>query len=490
MMTGRSYVAAQTTVSAKCRQQHPWQAAVSWERRYRNRTLWADAACALLGGTLALWIRFPDAGYPLSPYIALTVVLPLLWLASVALAGGYDSRFTGSGSEEFRRVLNAGVRLTAGVAILSYAAKLNIARGYVIMALPCATAANLAARHSLRRGLHRLRSMGNCMQRVVAVGHASAVAALLTELRRESHHGLSVVAACLVNADPADEIAEVPVCGDLSCVPSAVRSAGAHAVAVLSCPEMDGARLRDLAWELEKTGTGLYVAPALMDVAGPRTTIRAVAGLPLLQVDHPELAGAKQVVKGIFDRATAAAMLVLLAPLMVGIALLIRLGDGGPALFRQTRIGKNGRPFTVLKFRTMVPDAELRQAEMDSLNDADGVLFKIRDDPRVTRIGSWLRRWSLDELPQLINVVIGDMSLVGPRPALPAETARYASHVRRRLVVRPGITGLWQVNGRSNLSWEEAVRLDLRYVENWSLALDLQILWKTRTAVMHQTGAY
>jgi exopolysaccharide biosynthesis polyprenyl glycosylphosphotransferase len=207
-------------------------------------------------------------------------------------------------------------------------------------------------------------------------------------------------------------------------------------------------------------------------------------------VDHPELAGVKKVVKGIFDRATAAAALVLLAPFMVGIAFAIRRDDGGPALFRQTRIGKNGRPFTVLKFRTMVPDAEQRKSELVALNDADGVLFKIRNDPRITRTGSWLRRWSLDELPQLINVIIGDMSLVGPRPALPAETALYASHVRRRLVVKPGMTGLWQVNGRSNLSWDEAVRLDLRYVENWSLALDLQILWKTRAAVMDNTGAY
>jgi exopolysaccharide biosynthesis polyprenyl glycosylphosphotransferase len=483
-------MAVETMVPARSTQQHPSQVTMPWGRGYRYRALLADAACALTGGTLALSVRFPGAGQTLSPYVALTVALPLLWVASVALAGGYDSRFTGSGSEEFRRVLNAGVYLTAGVAIFSYAAKLGIARGYVLLALPCATATDLAVRRSMRKGLHRLRRLGNCMQRVVAVGHASAVAALVTELRRESHHGLSVVAACLVDASAADEVEGVPVWGDLSCVTSAVRSAGAHAVAVLSCPEMDGARLRDLAWELEKTGTDLCVAPALMDVAGPRTTIRPVAGLPLLHVDHPELAGVKKVVKGIFDRTTAAAALVLLAPLMVGIALAIRREDGGPALFRQTRIGKNGRPFTVLKFRTMVPDAEQRRIELAALNDADGVLFKIRNDPRITRTGSWLRRWSLDELPQLINVIIGDMSLVGPRPALPAETALYASHVRRRLVVKPGMTGLWQVNGRSNLSWDEAVRLDLRYVENWSLALDLQILWKTRAAVMDNTGAY
>jgi lipopolysaccharide/colanic/teichoic acid biosynthesis glycosyltransferase len=172
------------------------------------------------------------------------------------------------------------------------------------------------------------------------------------------------------------------------------------------------------------------------------------------------------------------------------IALAIALGDRGPVLFRQTRVGKDGTPFTLFKFRTMVVDAELRKAELIGQNDSDGLLFKMRKDPRVTRVGSLLRRYSLDELPQLFNVLLGDMSLVGPRPALPDETTRYGDYVRRRLVVKPGITGLWQVNGRSNLSWDEAVRLDVRYVENWSLFLDLQILWKTWSAVMHADGAY
>ena len=468
--------------------QLPQLATVPWERGYRHRAMLGDVACSLGGGALAMLIRFPGAA--LSPYLALTVALPFLWVASVALAGGYEARFAGSGSEEFRRIANAGVSLTAAVAILSYIAKLDIARGYVILALPSITATALAARHMLRKRLHRLRRLGECMQRVVAVGHASAVAALVTELRRETHHGLTVAAACLVDAIPSTELVGIPVWGDLNCVPSAVRGAGAAIVAVLACPEMDGARLRELTWELEKTGTDLCVAPALLDVAGPRTTIRPVAGLPLLHVDHPELAGVKQIIKGAFDRVLATAVLVLLAPVMAGIAVAIRLDDGGPALFRQTRIGKNGRPFTLLKFRTMVPDAEQRKGGLASFNEADGALFKIRNDPRITRMGSRLRGWSLDELPQLINVVTGEMSLVGPRPALPAETALYPNHARRRLVVKPGITGLWQVNGRSNLSWDEAVRLDLRYVENWSLALDLQILWKTRAAVIHRTGAY
>jgi exopolysaccharide biosynthesis polyprenyl glycosylphosphotransferase len=253
---------------------------------------------------------------------------------------------------------------------------------------------------------------------------------------------------------------------------------------------MNGIRLRGLAWELEKTGTDLCVSPALLDVAGPRTTIRPTAGLTLLHVDHPQLTGIRLVIKDLFDRCAAAAALVMLAPVMALLAIVIRLHDGGPALFTQVRIGKDGREFLIYKFRTMVVDAEKQQAELLTINDSDGVLFKLRTDPRVTAMGAYLRRWSMDELPQLFNVFLGDMSLVGPRPAMPGEVAKYAEHVRRRLVVKPGLTGLWQVNGRSDLSWDESVRLDLRYAENWSFALDLQILWKTISVLVRGSGAY
>jgi exopolysaccharide biosynthesis polyprenyl glycosylphosphotransferase len=259
---------------------------------------------------------------------------------------------------------------------------------------------------------------------------------------------------------------------------------------VLACPEMNGAALRRLAWQLEKDDVELVVAPALMDVAGPRISIRPVAGLPLLHVDHPELSGARQLIKTLFDRVAALTFLLLLAPLFIVISVAIKINSSGPILFRQRRIGRDGRFFTVLKFRTMVPDAEQRKVELLQRNEHDGLLFKIKKDPRITSVGARLRRHSLDELPQLINVLRGDMSLVGPRPPLPEEVAKYGDDVRRRLVVRPGMTGLWQVSGRSDLSWEESVRLDLRYVENWSLMLDLQILWKTWSAVARGSGAY
>jgi exopolysaccharide biosynthesis polyprenyl glycosylphosphotransferase len=465
---------------------------LAWMGTYLRTTAILDFLCALLAGLVALEARFGTdihGGVP-TAYFAFTAALPFLWLGSVGVAGGYDPRFIGVGTEEFRRVLNAAVALTAGVAIVSYVAKLDLARGYLVVALPCAFAFDLAARYFMRKRLHRRRRVGQFMRRTVAVGHAAPVADLVTLLRRDSHHGLAVVAACVAGTESQSEVADVPVYGGLDSVPSVVSQFNADTVAVLSSPEMDSARLRELAWDLEETGTDLWVASALLDVAGPRTTIHPVAGLPLLHVDHAELAGGKRVIKGIFDKITAALALILLAPLFVAIALTIKVTDHGPVFFRQARIGKDGTPFKVWKFRTMVVDAEAATAQFLRANEADRILFKMRQDPRITRVGAWLRRCSLDKLPQLFNVLRGNMSLVGPRPALPVEVKEYGNHMRRRLAVKPGITGLWQVSGRSDLSWDEAMRLDVRYVENWSLALDLQIIWKTLSAVARGSSAY
>jgi exopolysaccharide biosynthesis polyprenyl glycosylphosphotransferase len=448
-----------------------------------------DAACGLLAGLVALLGRFTDAGQP-ELYVAVTVGLPVIWVGWVAMLGGYDARFIGLGSEEFRRIINSAVSLTAAVAIVSYAFKLDFARGYVLIALPCLGLTDTVARYRMRKSLHRRRLDGRCMRHVTAVGHAAAVADLLTQLRHDRFHGLEVVNACLPDYVGLTTIEGVPVLGGLPDAARVAAGTGTDTVAVLSCPELDGIALRRLAWELEKEGTDLCMAPALLDVAGPRTTIRPVAGLPLLHLDHAELSGAKRTLKAFFDVAVGTAALAILSPLFAFIAIAVVLNDGGPVLFAQTRIGKDGQPFTVHKFRTMMPDAELHQAAVAALDEGDGLLFKIRRDPRVTTTGSWLRRWSLDELPQLFNVMLGEMSLVGPRPPLPSEVAKYGDDVHRRLVVKPGMTGLWQVNGRSDLSREDSVRLDLRYVENWSLALDLQILWKTCAAVVRGRGAY
>jgi len=460
----------------------------SWARDYLRKVALVDLGCATVGVFAAAQLRFGDD--VTGPYIALSLALPLLWLIALWLAGGYDVRFIGTGSDEFRKVLNAGVSITAAVAIFSYAVNIELSRGYLLIALPSTTLFDLIARYGSRKRLHRLRASGRCMLSVVAVGHELAVANLVTELGRDRYHGLSVVAACVAQPSECSEIAGVPVYGGLDYVTKAVQEFGADTVAVLSCPEMDGIRLRSLAWELEKTGTDLCVSPALLDVAGPRTTVRPTAGLTLLHVDHPQLSGFRLLMKALFDRCAAASALILLSPLLAFIGSMIWFSDRGPMLFTQVRVGKDGRVFRIYKFRTMVVDAEQRRAQLLASNDTDGVLFKLREDPRVTSVGVHLRRWSVDELPQLFNVFLGHMSLVGPRPALPDEAEKYAEHVRRRLVVKPGITGLWQVKGRSDLSWEESVRLDLRYVENWSFALDLQILWKTISVLVRGLGAY
>lgn len=462
---------------------------ISWTNRYLREAAMADGLCALAAGLFAFAVRFDNGQVP-AFYLALSLSLPVIWLLLLLLCGAYDPRFIGVGSDEFRRVLNSGVGLTAAVAILSYATKSDIARGYVLVALPCATLFDLLTRFMLRKRLHSRRKLGCCMHRTVLVGHAQVATDLTTKLRRDSYHGLQVVAACVTGMTGDGEIAGIPVIGGLGSVPEVVARFGADTVAVLACPEMSGVRLRELAWALEKRGTDLCVAPALLDVAGPRTTIRPVAGLPLLHMDHPEFTGARRVIKSAFDKVLAISALALAAPVFMVISVAIWLGDGGTPFFRQTRVGQDGREFTVYKFRTMVRDAEERKAQLAASNENDGLLFKIRNDPRVTEVGSWLRRWSVDELPQLVNVLLGDMSMVGPRPALPEEAAEYGEQVRRRLAVKPGITGLWQVNGRSDLAWEESVRLDLRYVENWSLVLDLQILWKTLSAVLRGSGAY
>jgi exopolysaccharide biosynthesis polyprenyl glycosylphosphotransferase len=482
--------AAASDCQRQARAETPAEDTRAWMSAYIRRAAIADCACALAAGVLAAELRFAIEGHVPRAYLLLTCALPALWWASVLLAGGYDTRLIGLGSDEFRRVLNAAVGLAAGIAIVAYATNLPLARGYLVIALPVATGLDITARYRLRKRLHRLRSSGSCTRRVVAVGHTASVANLVTALRRDTHHGLAVVAACVADPRGSAVVTDVPVAGELHSVAEAVTEFGADTVAVLACPEMDGTRLRELAWQLEKTGTDLCVAPALLDVAGPRTTIRPVAGLPLLHVDHPELMGTKRLVKSCFDKLAAAFALGLLAMPFAAIALLIKITDPGPVIYRQTRVGKDGRPFTLYKFRTMVVDADRWKELLTERNEADGVLFKIRRDPRVTAVGGWLRRWSVDELPQLLNVLRGDMSMVGPRPALPEEAACYGHLVRRRLVVKPGITGLWQVSGRSELSWDEAVRLDLRYVENWSLALDLQILWKTASAVVGGLGAY
>ena len=465
-----------------------------WERSYVAATIAIDTSAALVAATAAYMGRFGDhpASNYLWGYIALSASLPVLWLAAMWVARAYETRFLTVGYEEFRRVLIAGVAVIATVGTFSWATKAEVARGYVIIALPLATMLTLLGRYSARKFVHRRRRTGDFMSNVLLVGHGHPAADLVRQMRRDAHHGMRIVGACVPNGSQSEELAAVgvPVLGSFEDVDKLVPGTAADAVAVLACPEMDGSALRRLSWSLARSGIDLLVAPALMDVTGPRIAIRPVCGLPLLHVDEPALSGGRRIAKGCADRAVSAVAVLILLPLLVAIGLAVRLTSRGPALFRQTRDGLHGREFTVLKFRTMTRDAESLRASVSHLNvHSTGHLFKVEHDPRVTPLGRLLRRTSLDELPQLVNVLLGQMSLVGPRP-LPTTDTPYDGEARRRLFVKPGLTGLWQISGRADLEWDEAVRLDLRYVENWSLALDALIIWKTMFVVLKRSGAY
>ncbi|NYT92769.1 sugar transferase [Salinispora sp. H7-4] len=448
---------------------------------------------AVLGGYLTRFGVGPPGGAEL-PYVVFAPGLVLAWLVSLKAFRCYDDRVVGYGADEYRRVGVASLRLASGVVIAGWILDVGLPRGFLLTSFAAGVVGLELARFVARKRLHRFRARGRGWSRkVLVVGDAAHVLELVHTLRREPYAGYQVIGACIPDvllAPVPQQLGDVPVVGSFRGIPEAATAIGADTVAVTASGELTATRLRRLGWQLESTGVDLVVAPALTDVAGPRIHTRPVAGLPLIHVEAPEFRGARKLVKGLVDRAFALFALTLLLPVLIVIALTVLVDSRGPVLFRQTRVGQGGREFGVWKFRTMVVDADAQLVELAARNETDGLLFKLRDDPRVTRVGRLLRNWSLDELPQLVNVLFGQMSLVGPRPPLPSEVARYDGDVARRLLVKPGMTGLWQISGRSDLSWEDGVRLDLYYVENWSLAADLTILWKTFGAVVNRRGAY
>lgn len=458
-----------------------------WLRRLVVVLVGLDFGLAFVAALVGLAARFGRDG---GPYLVGTLAFPFAWCAAVALTRAYEPRFLGVGSEEYKRVFDGALRLFAVVAGVAYAGKIDFARGYVFTAFPLALGLTLLGRLVARQVLSSQRAKGRCTHSVLALGSERSVAELQRQLVREPGAGFRLAGVCVDGAQ-GRSIEGVPVVADTAGAVEGLRRTGADTLIVTAYSRLGQDQIRRLSWQLEGSGVDLVVTPSLTDVTGPRIHIRPVAGLPLLHVEEPELAGARRVMKATLDRSAAALALLLGAPLLLLISVLVRLTSPGPALFRQTRVGANGSTFTLLKFRSMDIDAEQRldTLRVDNVHGG-GVLFKIRGDPRVTSVGRVLRRFSLDELPQLLNVLRGDMSLVGPRPPLPSEVARYGDDVRRRLLVKPGLTGLWQVSGRADLTWEQSVRLDLHYVENWTLALDLQILAKTVAAVLRREGAY
>ncbi|WP_346138516.1 sugar transferase [Streptomyces coeruleofuscus] len=467
--------------------------AIDWEQRYRRTVITSDTvATALVVAAIGNFFGARDAADWHEKWGILAFGTELLVLGALAVSRSWSPAVLGQGAEEFRRLGRSLFAATVVLALGGIALTSRNIKLWIFVAVPAIAVVTMTARYLLRLWLHKQRKEGRCLRPVLAAGSPDTLRDLITRTRKFPHLGWRVEAVCTTDGRglDGDQLDGVPVVGQLTDVAKHVRHDGYRVVAVTPDPYWSPDRLQRLAWNLEGSDTEMVVAPVLMEVAGPRLHVDAVLGIPLLRVSMPAFTGGRRVIKGVVDRVGAAILLVLFAPLMVLVGLLVIADSRGGVFYRQRRVGKDGREFTILKFRTMVAGAHGARAELADRNEGAGLLFKLRRDPRVTRVGAVLRRYSIDELPQLFNVLTGSMSLVGPRPPLPEESAAYDPDIRRRLLVKPGLTGLWQISGRSDLPWEEAVRLDLRYVEDWSLALDTVILWKTLRAVIHGHGAY
>jgi exopolysaccharide biosynthesis polyprenyl glycosylphosphotransferase len=452
-----------------------------------------------VAGAYAVRFGFSDIPGPRDhdvDYVVLSVTLMVVWWLMLEFWGSREARVLGSGSEEYKRVIASSAWLFGFVAVVSYALRIDTARGFVGLAFPAGALGLLAARWLLRQHLSLERKLGKSSLRVLIIGGPHSAAHLVRSLRSEPAAGYMPVAAHLPGA-----IAEmdrfsglsVPVTGvdtDFESILNVILATKVDAVAVSAGVNMHPQDLRRLGWELAAREIGMILAPALTDIAGPRIHTQPVAGLPLIHVSTPKLTGGKKVAKRAFDIAIAGTLVVCLAPVFLILAVLVRFTDPGPAFYKQERIGLRGTTFHMLKFRSMKVNADTELSALLAGQGSSGTpLFKVENDPRITPLGRVLRKYSLDELPQLLNVLGGSMSLVGPRPQREGEVALYDDAAHRRLYVSPGMSGLWQVSGRSNLSWEESIRLDLYYVENWSLMGDVVILFKTFKAVFASTGA-
>ncbi|MFF1382207.1 sugar transferase [Arthrobacter sp. NPDC058288] len=473
--------------------------AADWRRRYSSRIRFIDAGVIIWAVAGAFGIRFgiPDLDTSHirdSDYVLLSIALVVAWWILLEVWGSREARVLGSGAEEYKRVIASSAWLFGLVAIVSYALKIDTARGFVGLAFPAGAAGLLIGRWLVRQHLSLERKYGKSDSRVLIIGGPFSAAHLVRSLNSAPSAGYRPVGVHLPGAVPElTSNFSVPVTGtqaDFDSILAIIVEANVDAVAVSAGVNMHPQDLRRLGWELAARDIGMILAPALTDVAGPRIHTQPVAGLPLIHVSTPKLTGGKKVAKRAFDIVGAGVLVACLAPLFLVLAALVRFTDPGPVFYRQERIGLRGTTFHMLKFRSMKVDADAQLGELlAAQGSADTPLFKVENDPRITPLGRVLRKYSLDELPQLLNVLGGSMSLVGPRPQREGEVALYDDAAHRRLYVSPGMSGLWQVSGRSNLSWEESIRLDLYYVENWSLMGDVVILFKTFKAVFTSTGA-
>lgn len=472
-----------------------------WERQYIARLRVTDVLAVVLSVALAQIVRFggvETTGLTNSViYTGVSVAVASVWIAFLAIFRTRSTRVIGNGAEEYRRIVSATFRLFGVIAIISLLFRIDFARLYLAIALPVGLVALLVSRWLWRKVVTRLRSEDKYKTSVLIVGSRAAAVSMAESFERSPSSGYAVVGMCMPGYEvPSDGIvhvegADIPVLGSERDVLAAIDECGADTVAVTATEHLGHKGIRKMIWDLEKKDVDLVVAPGVVDVAGPRLVMRPVAGFPLIHVEKPQYNGATRFSKVAFDLTFAALVLVLISPVLLAVAIAVKATSRGPVFYKSERMGIDGKPFSMIKFRSMTVDADQQVAHLLDRNEgAGGVLFKMRDDPRVTPVGKILRRFSLDELPQFINVLRREMSVVGPRPPLRREVETYNGEVRRRLLVKPGVTGLWQVSGRSDLSWEETVRLDLSYVENWSMVGDLLIIAKTMKAVAGSDGAY
>lgn len=424
----------------------------------------------------------------------LVVAGPLMilgWVLTIFGFGGYRRQVFGAGTDEYKTVINASLVTFGVVGITSYLTRFELSRGFFMLAALIGIPALLLGRFAMRRSLHRARVAGALQHRVVIAGTEGHVDEIASVFKRETWLGYDVIGAVMPHVNGRSTTGfGTPILGSSDTIAALVDEVEADIVFLAGGAFDTSSDLRRLAWELEDHDVQVVIAPSVTDVSAERVSIRPVGGLPLIHLEKPRAAEAVRRAKRTFDVLGSAALLLAFAPVFAVAAIAVKRADRGPVFFRQPRVGRDGRTFGVWKFRTMVTNAEELLAELHAQEGYTQGLFKMEDDPRVTRPGKWLRRYSIDELPQLLNVLTGDMSLVGPRPPLDHEVAQYDTDMAQRLRVRPGMTGLWQVSGRSDLSWSEAIRLDLYYVDNWSMVQDLTILARTFSAVFRSRGAY
>lgn len=473
----------------------------AWERRYGWKLLVTDTAIVFASVFAAQYVRFGAMSKEVevavtgrtefeTTYTMLSLALSVGWLLVLAIGDSRDPRVLGIGPVEYKRVINLTLFTFGMYAIIAFLSRAQIGRGYLLMALPVGLFLLLISRWLWRKRLHRQRQRHRNIYRTLIVGERRKSAHVATSIAQNRNAGFGVVGAVTEHGGDSHLLPGLPVVGSYDGLVETIDEYNVNTLIMTSADAIDPQRMREIGWELEARKIDLVVTASLTDVAGPRIHMRPVSGLPFIHVELPQFTGRKQFAKRVFDLVGSSLLIILSSPIMLAVAAAVKFTSRGPIFYSQERVGYNGKPFPMFKFRSMVQNADDQLATLlDLQGTSDRPLHKVENDPRITRVGHFIRKYSLDELPQFFNVFLGSMSIVGPRPQRDAEVALYGQHDHRRLLVKPGITGLWQVSGRSNLHWEDAIRLDLYYVENWSMTGDFIILCRTVKTVVRTEGA-